>query len=784
MHAAAIQGEQMRVTGTVQGVGFRPLVWRLAHEQGIVGRVWNDAQGVVIHAWGHRASLDALVQNILVQQPPLAVIQTIHRNALDEEVQIPKGFTIVSSKGGVVTTGVTPDAATCSDCLAEVTDPGNRRYRYPFTNCTHCGPRLSIIKTIPYDRANTSMAEFPMCEYCQAEYDDPANRRFHAQPNACGECGPNVWLEDKDGQRLALEPGMDAIETAARLLRQGHILAIKGIGGIHLACDAGNETAVTALRRRKRRYHKAFALMARDIAMVEQYVRVDEVAAAALKSTAAPIVVLPKANARLVDDLAPGQNTLGFMLPYTPLHHLLMASQQRPIVLTSGNLSDEPQCIDNQTARQRLHGIADFFLLHDREIVTRLDDSVVHIVDEQHRMLRRARGYAPMPMMLPPGCHSPLRILAMGGELKSTFCMLSGGKAILSQHLGDLESADTYREYQDMIRHYQDLYNFTPDLIVVDKHPEYLSSKLGRQLSTERQLPLIEVQHHHAHIAACMAEESMALDADPVLGIVLDGLGYGEDGSFWGGEFLLADYGGFQRLASFQPVPMPGGSKAMAEPWRNTIACLTTVLDWDQVQQRYADLELIRFLRKKPLHNLQIMMDRHINSPLASSAGRLFDAVAAATGICREQASFEGQAAMELQAAAETHIHELADAAVYRFEMQDRQLNWAPLWLGILDDLQRGIPPGIVAARFHVSLASAVATTAVELCKQHGIGKVALCGGVFQNRLLFELTKDKLIKHGVESLTSNNVPINDGGISFGQGTIGLRKWLDAQQQNG
>ncbi len=774
----------MRVTGIVQGVGFRPLVWRLAQEQGIVGQVWNDAQGVVVHAWGNRASLDALVEDMQAQQPPLAVIQTIERTALDSQARIPAGFSIVSSKGGVIRTGVTPDAATCQDCLAEVMDPANRRYRYPFTNCTHCGPRLSIVRTIPYDRANTSMAEFPMCEKCQAEYEDPANRRFHAQPNACRQCGPNVCLEDNDAKPLVSEPGLDTIEMAASLLRQGYILAIKGIGGIHLACDAGNETAVTKLRQRKQRHHKAFALMARDIAMVSQYVLVDDAAVEALGNTAAPIVVLSKKGACLADGLAPGQNTLGFMLPYTPLHHLLMASLQRPIVLTSGNLSDEPQSIDNDEARQRLHGIADFYLLHNRKIVTRLDDSVVHIVDEQPRLLRRARGYVPMPITLPPRCDGSLRILAMGGELKSTFCLISDGKAILSQHLGDLENADTFREYQSMIRHYQKLYDFTPDLIVVDKHPEYLSSKLGRQFSSEQRLPLIEVQHHHAHIVACMAEQGMALDSDPVLGIALDGLGYGEDGTFWGGEFLLADYKSFQRLASFQPVPMPGGSKAMFEPWRNTFAYLTTVLDWEQVQQQYADLELIRFLQKKPLHNLQIMMDKRINSPMASSAGRLFDAVAAAAGICREQSSFEGQAAMELQAMAEPCIRELKDTDAYPFDFdaQDRQLRWAPLWLEILDDLQKGIPPCIVAARFHLGLAAAVATTAKDLCNQHGIDKVALAGGVYQNSLLFKLTDKYLLEQGIETLTSSNIPINDGGISFGQGMVGLRKWEEARQE--
>lgn len=756
----------------MQGVGFRPWVWKLAKDAGIRGSVCNDAQGVLIEAWGEQSALDGFLEQLRQEAPPLSRIESIERFSLHPGKTPAGDFTITTSREGETRTSVASDAATCVDCLIEIFDPEGRRYGYPFTNCTHCGPRLSIVHKVPYDRANTSMAPFIMCELCQSEYSDPLDRRFHAQPNACPDCGPQVWLEDSRGERLDITVN-EVIHAAAKLIQEGSIVAIKGIGGIHLACDAGNDTAVYKLRQRKQRYHKAFALMARDAAMVGRYARMDEVAAGALGDAAAPIVVLPKAGASLAADLAPGQNTLGFMLPYTPLHHLLMGFLQRPIVLTSGNLSDEPQSTDNKEARQRLNGIADFFLLHNREIVTRLDDSVLHIVDKQPRLLRRARGYVPMPITLPRGFDRRTRILAMGGELKSTFCLIRDGKAILSQHLGDLENADTYREYQRMLRHYQGLYDFTPDLIVVDKHPEYLSTKLGKQLSSELQVPLVEVQHHHAHIAACMVERGMAQDTDPVLGVALDGLGYGEDGTFWGGEFMLADYQGFQRLASFQPIPMPGGNKAMYEPWRNTFAYLTTALDWDQIQQQYAELELIHFLQQKPLNNLQIMLDKQINSPLASSAGRLFDAVAAAIGICREHASFEGQAAMELQAAAQPHIHEQENRVVYPFEMHGQQLSWAPLWLALLDDLYQGTPPDIIAARFHISVAAAVATIATSLCSQHGIHKVVLGGGVFQNSILLKYTNKYILKQQIEVIVSSNLPVNDGGLSLGQGAIGL-----------
>jgi len=762
-------GESIRVTGIVQGVGFRPNVWRLAHECGLRGRVWNDAKGVLIHAWGGRQALDVFVQRLRDEPPPLASIEDIIRTLLDAPADLPEDFRIVESREGKPHTGVAADAATCPECLAEVLDPANRRYRYAFTNCTHCGPRLSIVRAIPYDRANTSMAAFSMCAQCQAEYDDPADRRFHAQPNACPECGPQIWLEDGNGQRL---PEGDVIETAADLIRVGNIVAIKGIGGIHLACDAGNAEAVNALRRRKHRYHRALALMARDIDMIKCFAGLNDAEAALLTDRAAPIVVLDARGERLAPAVAPGQNSLGFMLPYTPLHHLLMQHMNRPIVLTSGNRSDEPQSIDNQGARQRLDQIADYYLLHDRDIVNRLDDSVLRVIDAQPRFLRRARGYAPQPIRLADGFATSANILAMGGELKNTFCLLQDGRAILSQHIGDLENVATYRDYQRELQLYRQLFEFSPAVIAIDRHPNYLATQWGRTMAAEQGLQLVEVQHHHAHIAACMVEHGLPLNADKVLGVVLDGLGFGEDGSLWGGEFLLADYRGFQRLVHFQPVPMPGGAQAIREPWRNTFAHLLNSPGWERVVEDYPELDIVRFLNTKPLSILQTMVSKGLNSPPASSAGRLFDAVAVALGICRECADFEGQAAIELEALAAVHFDTQADFG-YGFERQNDCLSWTPLWSALLDDLADGVTPAMIAARFHHAVANAVVETACGLCRQHDVRTVVLSGGVFQNRLLLARSSFRLREQGLNVLSPTATPANDGGLSLGQAVVAL-----------
>lgn len=765
-------GESIRVTGTVQGVGFRPTVWRLASECEIVGQVWNDAEGVLIYAWGSVTALHDFVSRLEAEPPPLSQIEKIIRTSLDDNEYPPNDFQIVVSQEGEVHTAVTADAATCPDCLSDVLDPGNRRYRYPFTNCTHCGPRLSIITAIPYDRANTSMDTFTMCEQCQQEYEDPADRRFHAQPNACADCGPRLWLEDNKGNRLANDDGRDSIETAARLIRDGKIVAIKGIGGIHLACDAKNESAVDTLRQRKQRFHKALAMMALDIDMITRYAEVCEQETTMLQHRAAPIVVLQAAGEPLASGIAPGQNSLGFMLPYTALHHLLMLELERPMVLTSGNRSEEPQSIDNLDAQHRLESIADYYLLHDRAIVNRLDDSVVRLADAKPRLLRRARGYAPQSILLPEGFSDGQNILAMGGELKSTFCLLQYGRATVSQHMGDLEDAATYRDYQYNLQLCRKLFDFDPQVIVVDKHPDYLSTQLGRSIAAEEGVQLIEVQHHHAHIAACMAEHGLPLYTDKVIGVALDGLGFGEDGAIWGGEFFLADYAGFEHVAHFQHVPMLGGAQAMREPWRNTFAHFITSLGWDFVCENYSDLEIINYLKGKPVSNLMTMADKGINSPMASSAGRLFDAVAAALGVCRDAAGYEGQAAIELEALAWQQFEQQSDHA-YGFELEDGCLSWSALWKDILGDLRDKMEPAVIAARFHHGLALAVAQTAAGLCIQHNTQTVVLSGGVFQNRLLLQRTSQLLRKQDLTVLTPQALPANDGGISLGQAVIAM-----------
>ncbi len=728
----------------------------------------------MIHAWGKPTKLDLFIAQIQQHKPPLARIDKIEHEPIDATLVAPTSFEIITSKKGEILTGVTADAATCPACLTEVLDPDNRRYRYPFTNCTHCGPRLSIIKAIPYDRAHTSMATFKMCARCQAEYDNPKDRRFHAQPNACRDCGPQIWLEDCDGNRQVPDKNHDEIQLAARLIRRGQIIAIKGIGGMHLCCDASNTEAVTQLRQRKHRFHKALALMARNIEMVKRFAKVGPQEAKLLQQRSAPIVLLTAQGESLTNELAPGQITLGFMLPYTPLHHLLMQELTEPVVMTSGNLSKEPQVIDNQAARERLTEIADYLLLHDREIVNRLDDSVQRVVNNQALFLRRARGYAPQPILLPQDFYPSASILAMGGELKNTFCLLKSGKATLSQYIGDLENTATFTDYRHNLSLYQHLFDHQPKAIVVDSHPDYLSTQLGRTMAEAQNVPLIEVQHHHAHITTCMAEHGLAPHQKKVLGIALDGLGMGTDGSLWGGEFLQVDYHQFERLARFQPVPMLGGAQAIYEPWRNTFAQLHSTIGWQQICANYADLEIIQYLNNKPLTTLTTMAEKGLNSPMTSSCGRLFDAVAAAIGICREHAHYEGQAAIELESLATSELAaEMENAYPYAFiEGEKGILNWYPLWEALLDDIHKGIASAKIASRFHHGLARAVVQTTSVLCANNQMDTVVLSGGVFQNKLLLEAVSNNLLDQGLQVFYPTQLSTNDSGLALGQAVIG------------
>ncbi|WP_315785122.1 carbamoyltransferase HypF [Fischerella sp. JS2] len=796
--------EEIRVRGTVQGVGFRPTVYRLAKACGLRGDVCNDGEGVLIRASGTDESIEEFIKRLRQECPPLARINQVIRKRYEKEFLF-HDFVISYSISSTVKTEIAPDAATCPQCQAEIFDFYSRWYRYPFTNCTHCGPRLSIIRAIPYDRINTSMAAFAMCAECSKEYNDVESHRFHAQPVACHVCGPKATLERADGKPItaSMFSMLDDVDAVCTLLQRGEIVAIKGIGGIHLACDATNETAVQKLRQRKQRYYKPFALMARDLEIIEKYCTINDKEREVLQSSAAPIVLLQKKEPEIKNtphtpplreaatrlhtppispSVAPKQNTLGFMLPYTPLHHLILKRMNRPIVLTSANISDEPQCIDNDEVREKLSHIADYFLLHNREIVNRVDDSVVRVVGDQIQTIRRARGYAPVPIKLPPGFEQTPAILAMGGELKNTFCLLKDGQAILSQHLGDLENATTFTAYQNTLNLYLNLFEHKPEAIAIDKHPEYLSTKLGQELAFTNQIPIYSTQHHHAHIAACMAENHLPLNSSPVLGIALDGLGYGEDNTLWGGEFLLADYHQFQRLATFQPVAMIGGKQAIYQPWRNTYAQLISALSWEEVTNKYRNLEIIKFLQNQPLPLLSQLVLKKINSPLASSIGRLFDAVAAAIGICREECNYEGQAAMEMETLVDRNIlnkHEENQKYPFGINILDNIycIDPSPMWKALLNDLQQQTSLRVIAAKFHISLAQAIGQMVTSLCQHHHIKTVVFSGGVFQNRILLEQLSKHLKNSGINILTHSLIPCNDGGLSLGQAVIAAAKLI-------
>ena len=850
--------EEIRVRGTVQGVGFRPTVYRLAKAGGLRGEVCNDGEGVLIRLVGSVEALEAFVSQLQAECPPLAKIEAIARSPL-AYVPVYTDFTITQSVSNTIKTGITPDAATCPQCQAEILDSSSRWYRYPFTNCTHCGPRLSIVRGIPYDRNSTSMADFIMCADCAREYGDVSDRRFHAQPVACQVCGPRVWLERPDGTVVAERFSvLDDVDAAGTLLQRGEIVAIKGIGGIHLACDATNEAAVQKLRERKHRDRKPFALMA-NLEIIEQYCLVNDLERELLQSPAAPIVLLkrreigsresgdnsihnsqypfgeasytihnsqlpttnnslPITNYQLpiANSIAPGMNTWGFMLPYTPLHHLILRQMERPIVLTSGNISDEPQCVGNEEAREKLGAITDYFLLHNRKIVNRVDDSVVRVAGNRLQVLRRARGYAPAPIRLPAGFELAPPILAMGSELKNTFCLLREGEAILSQHLGDLENAAAIAAYRETLNLYLQLFEHQPHAIAVDLHPEYLSTKIGKELVSRLPLqagcaPLYGIQHHHAHVAACMAENGISLNTQPILGIALDGLGFGEDGTFWGGEFLLADYCSYQRLGTFKPVAMLGGEQAIYQPWRNTYAHLIGAFNWDELQANYGNLELLQFLEKQPRSLLNQMLAKNINSPLSSSAGRLFDAVAAAVGICRDRVSYEGQGAIELEAmivgagfdkkSTVKAVNLFAKPArtkvkiAYPFDIiagsipptplkkennitsVEAILESYPMWQALLRDLQQGVSPNIISTRFHLGLAEAIASMVRHLHQDRTFTQIALTGGVFQNLVLLEQVNQRLTAMSFTVLTHSRIPANDGGLSLGQIAIAAARSL-------
>jgi hydrogenase maturation protein HypF len=634
------------------------------------------------------------------------------------------------------------------------------------------------------------MANFPLCPDCQREYDDPGDRRFHAQPIACPVCGPKIWLESLTDKNPVWKPGKET-ETVISLIENGEILAIRGLGGFHLACDATNPEAVNRLRQRKRRYGKPFALMARDMAVIRRYCQVSVAEEETLRSGAAPIVLLnAEGGERLPEAIAPGVNTLGFMLPYTPLHLLLLKELDYPLVMTSANLSQEPQLIGNAEAREKLRGLADTVLFHNREIANRMDDSVVRVMAGKPRLLRRSRGYVPGAIALPPGFERSASILAYGAELKSTFCLIQNNQAILSQHQGDLENPITYADYQKNLQLFRQLYDHQPQILVADLHPEYLSTKLAQDHAQTQNLPLIQVQHHHAHIASCLVENGIPLDHPPVLGIALDGLGFGEDGTIWGGEFLLADYRGYQRLASLKPVAMIGGTQAILEPWRNTYAHLNATGDWQILSEKYGHLELFDYFQSKPIALFDQMLQKRLNTPLASSAGRLFDAVSAAMGLCRDRALFEGQGAIELEMAVDRHLLSESDVDfAYPFEMIDPSdkllsLDPRPMWHSLLEDLSQGASTSVMATRFHQGLIQGITHLVEKLahqCQLDGLSikKIALSGGCFQNRILLEELTKNLEARGYECLSHAEIPSNDGGLALGQGAIAIARTTES-----
>jgi len=734
------------VRGAVQGVGFRPFVYRLATDLGLAGYVSNTPQGVFLEVEGDPERVTTFLSHLKAEHPPRAFIQSLETAFLDPASY--RTFEIrESSADGPVTAIVLPDVATCPECLAELFDPTNRRYRYPFTNCTNCGPRFSIIERLPYDRPNTTMRRFQQCPECLAEYHDPRDRRFHAQPNACPVCGPALRLLDATGR--VLRERDDALTDTIDRIRNGEIVAVKGLGGFHLLVDAANDPAVRRLRERKRREEKPLALMVPDTASAQAVAAVTDQELGMLTAPEAPIVLVTGRKGAVAPSVAPGNPYLGILLPYTPLHHLILHALGTPVVATSGNLSDEPICIDEDEAVQRLGKIADVLLVHNRPIFRHVDDSIVRVMAGRSMVLRRARGYAPLPVSvraeLPP-------VIAVGAHLKSTVAAAKGRDVFISQHLGDLETEPALQAFRRELEGLRTLFDVRPASVVSDTHPEYLSSKEAEAMN----LPRVTVQHHFAHVRSCMAENELE---GRVLGVSWDGTGLGTDGTIWGGEFLLAAEGTYRRVASFRLFPLPGGDAAIREPRRTALGLLYEILG-DEVFRR-TDLLPVRAFSDSELRVLQKALERKLNCPVTSSVGRLFDAVAALAGI-RQRCAFEGQAAMELEFCAGTG----SPNGNYPWTLgpADLRIDWEPLVRAVIADVAAGVPAGDIAARFHNTLAGMI----VEVAVRAGEHRVVLTGGCFQNRYLCEASVAQLHAAGFAPYWHQRVPPNDGGIALGQ----------------
>jgi hydrogenase maturation protein HypF len=760
---------EVQVRGVVQGVGFRPFVYRLATEEHLAGSIGNDTDGVTIEIEGPAASLDAFLIRLRSEAPPLSRIDSVVVREIPATGE--SGFRIVASEVlGRVSTGIPADAATCPDCLRELLSPSDRRYRYPFLNCTNCGPRYTITRRIPYDRPQTSMASFKMCPACQAEYDDPLNRRFHAQPNACWDCGPQLSLVSADGTPI---PVADPVDEATARLAAGQILAIKGIGGFHLAVDATSDSAVLRLRQRKHRYGKPLAVMVRDLSAVRAICEITEAEERLLITPARPIVLLRKRdNGPIAPSVAPGIPWLGVFLPYAPLHHLLFADGRiHALVMTSANLSEEPIAIHNEEARTRLAQIADAFLLHNREILQRCDDSVTAIVDGTPQLIRRARGFVPLGVPLP---FDAPPLLAVGGHLKNVFTLARGRFAYQSQHLGDLENLTGLNFFRESLDHLMRTFEIEPQTVVHDLHPGYLSTEWAKQWAAERNLHLIAVQHHHAHIAACMAEHGV----EQAIGLALDGTGYGTDDKIWGGEVLIAQLSGFKRYAHLDYVPMPGGDAAVREPWRMALSALNAA-GYDTNSE-----QILKLLGVEPgdARVVTRMIERKINSPETSSLGRLFDAVAAVV-LGRRTVDYEAQAAIELEAVADAepdrrekgdYVLELWDAGMADADTAhagSAVLRTDKLWKAILNDLWRGVPASRISARFHAWIAEGFINAAANARIETSINTVALSGGCMHNRRLTRLLRAGLEEEGFTVFTHRQVSPGDGGLSYGQAAV-------------
>ncbi len=747
-----MQRQKIVIEGIVQGVGFRPFIYQLAERFALTGSVCNDSRGVTIEVEGAPDVLDRFVAAIQNEKPPLAVIQSLHAEAVPLKGCV--GFSILQSAVDESRRAqISPDTFVCNDCLQELFDVENRRYRYPLINCTNCGPRYTIVTGIPYDRPLTTMADFPLCAACQSEYDDPASRRFHAQPNACPDCGPQLQLLDANGQPLKAR---DPLEETIRRLKNGQIVAIKGLGGYHLAVDATNPGAVLELRRRKQRDEKPFALMARSLEVAQRLALIGDDEARLLQGVERPIVLLQKrADHNLAENVAPDNRCFGVMLPYTPLHYLLLQDEFEVLVMTSANLSDEPIAFEDHEACRRLNKVADAFLVHNRRIQTRTDDSIARVMADRPLLLRRSRGFVPRAIALP---HEAPSILAVGAELKNTLCLTRGDRAFLSQHVGDLKNLEVYQSFKQTIAHLQSILEVQPEKIAHDLHPDYYSTRYALE---ESGLEPVAVQHHHAHLASCLAEHGVE---GPAIGIIFDGIGYGDDGHIWGGEFLVGDLGDYERVGHFRYQPMPGGDLATQEPWRMALSYLFSA--YGEIPEVVNSFEGISDNELRLVGQATL---KGINAPLTSSCGRLFDAVAALLGL-RQKVSFEGQAAMQLEMIADP-----SQSKPYPYLLSDDEgriiFDPLPMIAAILKDCSAGRPVAEIGGRFHVSLASMIEEVCTQIRQKTGLGQVVLSGGVFQNCLLAEMTLTCLARSGFKVLTHSLVPPNDGGLALGQAAV-------------